>query len=118
MKPVGTLSWWPNSEEQDAYEELNILAHSMVADRAHRQACGGQAECGTCRIQVVMGLENLTPPTVDEREFTAEYPDALAKDERLACQCRPTGDVMLRLPKGVRDVRFSNTPSCPPEKKV
>ena len=96
----------PSGDRQPAYEELNMLAHSMMADRRHRQACGGQAECGTCRVQVIEGQENLTAPTVDEREFVEEFPDALAADERLGCQCRPSGDVTLQIPSGVRDVRY------------
>ncbi len=107
MKPVGTLTWLPDAETQPAFAQLNILAHSMMADRPHRQACGGQAECGTCRVRVIEGADNLTAPTVDEREFVDEFPDALADGERLACQCRPTGDVVLKIPKGTRDVRSS-----------
>jgi len=108
VKSVGMIVWLPTGDPQEAYEELNMLAHSMMADRSHRQACGGQGECGTCRVQVVVGGENLTPPTVHEREFMAEFPDALAADERLGCQCRPLGNVTLKIPRGVRDVRYSN----------
>ncbi len=108
VKSVGTITWLPAGDQQQAYEELNMLAHSMMADRSHRQACGGQGECGTCRVQVVSGGENLTPPTVHEREFMAEFPDALAADERLGCQCRPLGNVTFKIPRGVRDVRYSN----------
>ena len=36
--------------------------------------CGGDGACGTCRIEVVEGVENLTPPNPEEtykelREF-------------------------------------------------
>ena len=85
VKSVGTIVWLPTGEQQEAYEELNMLAHSMMADRSHRQACGGQGECGTCRVQVVLGAPNLTPLTLDEREFITEFPEALAADERLGC---------------------------------
>ncbi len=39
--------------------------------------------CGTCLINVVSGMENLSDPAAAER---AEIP--LAENQRLACQCR------------------------------
>ncbi|MFT5435354.1 MAG: ferredoxin, partial [Myxococcota bacterium] len=68
----------------------------------------GTAECGTCRIKVVSGAENLTPPTLDERELHEWHPDEFAADERLACQCRPTGDVVISVPDPApEDLRMS-----------
>jgi ferredoxin len=108
MKAVGTLIWLPENETQPAYEEISLLVHAMWSERRHPQKCGGQAECGTCRIRVVAGAENLTVPTIDEAELTAEHPEAFAADERLACQCRPTGDVTIELPaRRIPDLRFS-----------
>lgn len=40
--------------------------------------------CGTCVIEVVEGMDNLSPPTQEEQDFLG---DATCK-ERLACQCR------------------------------
>jgi ferredoxin, 2Fe-2S len=57
------------------------------------QVCGGDGACGTCRIEVVSGWENLTPPTPDEtyKELEAPY--------RLSCQARLLGDVTFRIAK-------------------
>ena len=98
MKIVGRLKWLPDGEEQPAKEELSLLVHAMILDRDHRQACGGQADCGTCRIKVVEGMDNLTPYTLDERELREDFPDYFQDDERLACQCRPIGDVTIQVP--------------------
>lgn len=98
MKTVGRVKWLPDGVEQEAKEELSLLAHAMIEDRDHPQACGGQADCGTCRVRVVEGMDNLTPYTVDERELREDFPEHFAVDERLACQCRPTGDVTIALP--------------------
>ena len=107
MKVVGRVKWMPDGAEQPAKEELSLVVHAMIEDRDHMQACGGQADCGTCRVQVLEGIENLTPYTVDERELREEFPDYFAPNERLACQCRPTGDVTIAVPNPPPpDLRF------------
>lgn len=39
--------------------------------------------CGTCLVEVITGMENLSPRSAAEQ---AEIP--LAENQRLACQCR------------------------------
>ena len=53
--------------------------------------CGGDGACGTCRIEVVQGWDNLTPPTPDEtyKELEAPY--------RLSCQSKLRGDVVVKV---------------------
>lgn len=57
------------------------------------QVCGGDGACGTCRIEVVSGWENLSPPTPDEtyKELEAPY--------RLSCQATLLGDVAFKIAK-------------------
>lgn len=57
------------------------------------QVCGGDGACGTCRVEVVEGWDNLTPPTPDEiyKELDPPY--------RLSCQAKLKGDVKLRVAK-------------------
>ena len=42
--------------------------------------------CGTCVIEVVEGMENLSDFTQEERDFLGE-----PHNERLACQCKIKG---------------------------
>ncbi|MES2122341.1 MAG: 2Fe-2S iron-sulfur cluster-binding protein [Chlamydiota bacterium] len=42
--------------------------------------------CGTCVIQVVHGMENLSDFTQEEQDFLGD-----PNDERLACQCKIRG---------------------------
>ena len=42
--------------------------------------------CGTCVIEVVEGMENLSDFTQEEEDFLGEL-----DDERLACQCKILG---------------------------
>lgn len=99
MDEVGTLKWVPSNESQPAHEELTLLVHAMVIDHDLDQACGGQAECGTCRVRVVAGAENLSPMTPLERELREAHPTSFAPDERLSCMTRPLGDVVIEPPK-------------------
>jgi ferredoxin len=48
-------------------------------------SCGGIGICNRCRVRVVEGTENLTPPTRFEK----------TADERLACQAVVLGDCMV-----------------------
>ena len=56
--------------------------------------CGGMCSCGSCRLEIVAGkvsaIEAMEESTLDiVREL---------ETERLACQTRALGDVVLRLP--------------------
>jgi ferredoxin len=53
--------------------------------------CGGYGQCGTCIVEIVEGLENLTPRTdVEEKKFSNK-PD----NYRLACQTVVNGPVSV-----------------------
>ena len=53
-------------------------------------SCGGVGVCARCRIRVISGAENLSPPTtIESRVATQRKLDA---DERLACQAVVFGD--------------------------
>ncbi len=48
-------------------------------------SCGGIGICNRCRVRVVEGVENLTPPTRFEKD----------PDSRLACQAVVLGDCTI-----------------------
>lgn len=49
--------------------------------------------CGTCRVRILEGMENLSLPTPEERDFLKAL-DALS-NERLGCQFYIHGDVAI-----------------------
>jgi len=49
--------------------------------------------CGTCRVRIVKGGENLSIPTPEERDFLSAL--EATPDERLGCQFRIYGDVSI-----------------------
>jgi ferredoxin, 2Fe-2S len=58
--------------------------------------CGGKGRCTTCRAIVISGGENLTPNSPAELKYRSL--GALYSNERLMCQVRTKGDLVLRVP--------------------
>lgn len=53
--------------------------------------CGGDGACGTCRVEVLQGWDQLTPPTPDETYKELEPP------HRLSCQAKLINDVAVKV---------------------
>jgi ferredoxin len=49
--------------------------------------------CGTCRVRIVEGMNHLSKPTPEERDFLAAL--EARPDERLGCQFSIHGDVSI-----------------------
>ena len=58
------------------------------------QSCDGEGICGWCRVSVLGGMENLSPPTDLEETLRASL--AFGPDERAACLARVRGDVTIK----------------------
>lgn len=54
--------------------------------------CGGYGQCGTCIVEVVEGMGNLSPRTEVENRKLKKYP----KTYRLSCQTTVQGPVSIR----------------------
>jgi ferredoxin len=54
--------------------------------------CGGYGQCGTCIVEVVEGLENLSAKTDFEKRKLRKKPD----NYRLACQAMVNGPVSIK----------------------
>ncbi len=54
--------------------------------------CGGYGQCGTCIVEIVDGMENLSPPTETEQKKLKKKPSTY----RLACQTLVHGAVTVK----------------------
>ncbi len=54
--------------------------------------CGGYGQCGTCIVEIVSGMENLSPKTDFEKRRLRKKPDTY----RLACQTLVNGAVSVK----------------------
>ncbi|AFZ59678.1 (2Fe-2S)-binding protein [Anabaena cylindrica FACHB-243] len=68
--------------------ENNIDIYTLIGKMTN---CGGAGQCGTCIVQVVEGLENLSPRTDFENRKFKKKPD----NYRLACQTLVNGPVSV-----------------------
>lgn len=53
--------------------------------------CGGYGQCGTCLVEIVEGMENLSPRTEVENRKLKKKPETY----RLACQTLVNGPVSV-----------------------
>jgi len=70
-----------------------LLSIAKELDVKVSSVCGGDGACGTCRIEVVDGWDQLSPPTPDETYKELEEP------YRLSCQSKLLGDVIVKVAK-------------------
>lgn len=54
--------------------------------------CGGYGQCGTCVVEIVEGMENLSPRTATEERKLRKRPENC----RLACQTIVNGPVTVK----------------------
>jgi adenylate cyclase len=84
-----------NEKEFEIVEDQTILQASLEAGIPHYHACGGNAQCSTCRVVVHEGKENLSPQNDAEIELRKQK--HFADNVRLACQTKVIkGNVKLQ----------------------
>ena len=66
--------------------------------------CEGLGTCHLCFMSVVEGAEHVNPVEPYEAEGLAELVDTDEGQLRLACQTRPTGDIVV-VKRGVRPAK-------------
>jgi len=59
-------------------------------------ACGGKGRCTTCKLILVEGHDHVSEKTPAEVRYYQE--GKLFDNERLACQTRALGDLIVRVP--------------------
>lgn len=73
-----------------------ILRSIREAGLDWMHACGGKGRCTTCKMRILEGAEHLGTRSAAEVKYFAA--GKLRKDERLACQSRTNGDVVVEVP--------------------
>jgi adenylate cyclase len=69
---------------------LSILEFSLLNDVPHAHVCSGRGRCGTCRVRVDAGANQLSAPEELERDTLARV--HAEPGERLACQALVRGE--------------------------
>jgi len=88
--PSNKVTFVPLRKTAEAKTDETILDAARRAGVPIGNSCGANGICARCRVRILSGAENLTPPTAIETRIAQRL--KLESDERLACQAVPIGD--------------------------
>lgn len=99
MTTGGTVRVEPSGIEVDLDPDETLMAAALRAGWWWPTICKGNAQCNRCYVDVLEGVDAVEPMSVTEREGLRRVrwhggPDR--EGERLACQLRVSGSVMVR----------------------
>ncbi len=80
-------------KELDANKKDNLLQFLQSSQIPIGSACGGHGLCGSCKVIVVSGQQNLSSPNDTEMDLAER--NRLPDQERIACQCKILGDIEI-----------------------
>ena len=89
------ITFLPDGTSIDVHEGVSLFNAAPRADVVIPSQCGGRCACALCRVEVLEGEEFLSPMNWDEEEHLGNS-FHLTK-ERLSCQCRVFGDVVVKV---------------------
>lgn len=79
-------------------EDVSVLEAAELLGFPLEHDCGGNASCSTCRVEVMVGDENLSEMDFEEQDLLDR--EALTEPyHRLSCQAKILGDVMVQVPE-------------------
>ncbi len=88
----------PDGKSGDVAANMTLLEAALELGFPLNHDCGGNASCTTCRVEVQVGLENLSEIDFDEQDLLDR--EGLTEPyHRLGCQSRILGDVVVRVPE-------------------
>ncbi len=91
---MAKVSVIPDNLQIEVAPGESVLAAAKAAGVPIASACGGNAQCSTCRVWIVDGMENCSARSeIEERLATKLH---LPSHLRLACQTTITGPATLR----------------------
>jgi ferredoxin len=91
------VTFLPEGNEVDVRKGLSVFAAAIEADAGVESQCGGRGGCALCRVIVREGADNLSPMEWEEEAHLGNV--FHVTQERLACQSRILGDVVIEIPE-------------------
>jgi ferredoxin len=82
---MANIKFVNENKEAIAMDGVNLRIKAMTN-------CGGYGQCGTCVVEIIEGLENLSPRTDFETLKLKRKPD----NYRLACQVVVNGNISVK----------------------
>jgi 2Fe-2S ferredoxin len=87
----------PLDVEVEVPEGKTILDAALDNNIKIDHNCGGNCACSTCHVIVEQGNDTLNEQSEDEEDMLDEV-EELHDTSRLACQCKITADLVVRIP--------------------
>lgn len=88
----------PEGKSGEVPAQLSLLEAAERLGFPLNHDCGGNASCTTCRVDVIIGEDNLSEIDFDEQDLLDR--EALTESyHRLGCQARILGDVIVQVPE-------------------
>lgn len=95
---MGNIKFIKENQEVIAANGANLRLKTLENDidlytlKGKLMNCGGYGQCGTCVVEIVEGMENLSPRTeVEDRKLRKK-----SQSYRLACQTLVNGPVSIK----------------------
>jgi len=83
------------THEVEPEQETTPLSAAAKGGAGLNHRCGGHARCGTCKVTVLEGAENLSEMGAAESRILKVL--KAAPEERLSCQAWAKGDVCCKV---------------------
>jgi ferredoxin len=93
------VEYRPMNHRLTVSPDTTLLAAALKAEIPLRHDCGGNGQCGTCRVKVLSGGNNLSPYTPPEQKLLSNL---LNQNWRLACQVKTRGPVAVDVPPSTK----------------
>ena len=90
---MAQLKCLPGNQIVESAADQTILEALLSADIPHTHACGGHAQCSTCRVMIMSGVEHCSSATSAERSLAKRL--NFPVHVRLACQTKVSGDATI-----------------------
>lgn len=84
---------YPNGQQIVVPLGFSVLEASRLGNYPHAAMCNGKGRCSTCRVRITHGSEALPASSAEEQRVLERI--AAPPQVRLACQLRPTTDLVV-----------------------
>jgi 2Fe-2S ferredoxin len=85
------VTFLPSGKTIEIDGDTTIREAAHIVDVSVHDRCGGMGACCNCIITVMEGMGNICPKSIVE-----EAVFYLSENDRLSCQCKLTGDVVVK----------------------
>lgn len=95
---MANIKFFKENQEVIAADGANLREKALQNSidiytfRGKMMNCGGYGQCGTCIVEIVEGMDNLSPRTDVENRKLKKKPETY----RLACQVLVNGPIIVK----------------------